>query len=302
MISSLGQPTSEQPATVHLLEALGRLWLAGASIDWSGFYLAESRRRVPLPTYPFERQSFWVEPPLARQRMNTRTSDASLAIERQLDATERAEMHNPSEFSTSATTDASSPAPLAGSRVATILEALAGMTHDMSGIALDRLDENASFLDLGLDSLFLTQATQAIAGRFGVPIKFRHLLDECSTLSKLALYIDARSPAEVIQPPVVAPISSAPSVPATASIVSPASETLVERVIREQLAVMTRQLEMLGSGQPGQVSGNPLTAQPNQSTAQITVAPSINRAETTSKVSTPRIAEPPTKAFEDPYW
>ncbi|PMB53903.1 polyketide synthase, partial [Fischerella thermalis CCMEE 5201] len=39
-----------------LLQTLGRLWLGGVEIDWSGFYAHESRHRLPLPTYPFERQ------------------------------------------------------------------------------------------------------------------------------------------------------------------------------------------------------------------------------------------------------
>jgi len=45
-----------------LLRALGRLWLAGAEIDWAGFHRREKRRRVPLPTYPFEYKRYWVEP------------------------------------------------------------------------------------------------------------------------------------------------------------------------------------------------------------------------------------------------
>jgi acyl transferase domain-containing protein/acyl carrier protein len=43
------------------LAALGRLWLAGVEIDWTGFHEGEERRRVPLPTYPFERQRYWIE-------------------------------------------------------------------------------------------------------------------------------------------------------------------------------------------------------------------------------------------------
>jgi len=46
-----------------MLAALGRLWLAGSRIDWTGFYAHECRKRLPLPTYPFERQRYWVEPP-----------------------------------------------------------------------------------------------------------------------------------------------------------------------------------------------------------------------------------------------
>jgi acyl transferase domain-containing protein len=48
-------------------ETLGRLWQAGATVDWKGFHGAERRHRVPLPTYPFERQRFWVEPGTAAE-------------------------------------------------------------------------------------------------------------------------------------------------------------------------------------------------------------------------------------------
>jgi amino acid adenylation domain-containing protein len=43
-----------------LLGALGRLWLAGCRVDWAGFQAGARRRRVPLPTYPFERRRYWV--------------------------------------------------------------------------------------------------------------------------------------------------------------------------------------------------------------------------------------------------
>ncbi|MFE4108593.1 type I polyketide synthase [Almyronema epifaneia] len=49
----------------YLLQTLGRLWLAGVAIDWSGVYAHERRQRLPLPTYPFERQRYWIEPQLA---------------------------------------------------------------------------------------------------------------------------------------------------------------------------------------------------------------------------------------------
>ncbi len=43
-----------------LLTALGRLWLLDVSVDWAAFAGGERRRRVPLPTYPFERQRYWL--------------------------------------------------------------------------------------------------------------------------------------------------------------------------------------------------------------------------------------------------
>ncbi|HEY2943927.1 MAG TPA: SDR family oxidoreductase, partial [Vicinamibacteria bacterium] len=57
-------PSSRVPSTTRgrLLEVVGRLWLAGVDIDWPAVHAPERRRRLALPTYPFERERFWVEP------------------------------------------------------------------------------------------------------------------------------------------------------------------------------------------------------------------------------------------------
>ncbi|MGO9958820.1 MAG: beta-ketoacyl synthase N-terminal-like domain-containing protein [Solirubrobacteraceae bacterium] len=47
---------------VALLDLAGRLWLAAVDIDWTGLHAGRRRRRVPLPTYPFERRRFWIDP------------------------------------------------------------------------------------------------------------------------------------------------------------------------------------------------------------------------------------------------
>ncbi|HEX6292476.1 MAG TPA: beta-ketoacyl synthase N-terminal-like domain-containing protein [Herpetosiphonaceae bacterium] len=61
LLSSLRHPQEDQPDEVFLLATLGRLWLAGVPVDWAALY-AERRQRLQLPTYPFERQRYWVEP------------------------------------------------------------------------------------------------------------------------------------------------------------------------------------------------------------------------------------------------
>jgi acyl transferase domain-containing protein len=61
-VASLGDTPGEEAEYAALLGAVGQLWLAGARIDWRRFYAQERRLRVALPTYPFERQRFWVEP------------------------------------------------------------------------------------------------------------------------------------------------------------------------------------------------------------------------------------------------
>ncbi|MBV8859295.1 MAG: SDR family NAD(P)-dependent oxidoreductase [Acidobacteria bacterium] len=59
--ASLPHPQANSSAAASVLGALGKLWVAGVRIDWRGFYGAERRRRVQLPTYPFERSRYWVE-------------------------------------------------------------------------------------------------------------------------------------------------------------------------------------------------------------------------------------------------
>ncbi|MEN3615160.1 SDR family NAD(P)-dependent oxidoreductase [Plantactinospora sp. ZYX-F-223] len=44
----------------HLLRTVGQLWLAGVPIAWEQTHRA-GRRRIPLPTYPFERRRFWLD-------------------------------------------------------------------------------------------------------------------------------------------------------------------------------------------------------------------------------------------------
>ncbi|WON74760.1 type I polyketide synthase [Nitrosospira sp. Is2] len=62
VLSSLPHPAKAQLAPSHFYLCLGKLWLSGVPIDWDAFYADERRHRVPLPTYPFERQSYWVKP------------------------------------------------------------------------------------------------------------------------------------------------------------------------------------------------------------------------------------------------
>jgi non-ribosomal peptide synthase protein (TIGR01720 family) len=63
VLSSLRHPNDQQLDDGFLLSTLGQLWLAGVQIDWSSFYADERRHRIALPTYPFERQRYWIDPP-----------------------------------------------------------------------------------------------------------------------------------------------------------------------------------------------------------------------------------------------
>lgn len=60
-LPSLRPVYMEVSDTEFLLRTLGHLWLAGVQPDWTAFRANETRARLPLPTYPFERQRYWVK-------------------------------------------------------------------------------------------------------------------------------------------------------------------------------------------------------------------------------------------------
>jgi len=62
VLPSMPHPKDRQSGAAFLLKALGRLWLSGIDVDWSAFSAHERRHRLPLPTYPFERQRYWIDP------------------------------------------------------------------------------------------------------------------------------------------------------------------------------------------------------------------------------------------------
>ncbi|EOS98380.2 hypothetical protein K530_39291, partial [Streptomyces noursei CCRC 11814] len=46
------------------LETVRRVWLAGGTVDWSGHFADQRRRRISLPTYPFEGRRVWMDEPV----------------------------------------------------------------------------------------------------------------------------------------------------------------------------------------------------------------------------------------------
>ncbi|OYD09085.1 hybrid non-ribosomal peptide synthetase/type I polyketide synthase [Paludifilum halophilum] len=57
----LRSPLYSQSDTRFLLQKVGWLWLYGVKVDWEAFQAERKPCRTSLPTYPFERQRFWVE-------------------------------------------------------------------------------------------------------------------------------------------------------------------------------------------------------------------------------------------------
>jgi acyl transferase domain-containing protein/acyl carrier protein len=71
VVSLLPRQDGDEDAAESMLAGIGQLWAAGVPVDWHGLH-PRSGRRVPLPTYPFEKKRYWVDDegpgPLATQR------------------------------------------------------------------------------------------------------------------------------------------------------------------------------------------------------------------------------------------
>ncbi|OUC11806.1 MAG: beta-ketoacyl synthase [Alkalinema sp. CACIAM 70d] len=63
IFSSLPHPKQTTSEIEAILQTVGQLWVQGVTIDWTSFYAGQTRHRVPLPTYPFERQRYWIDAP-----------------------------------------------------------------------------------------------------------------------------------------------------------------------------------------------------------------------------------------------
>jgi glutamate-1-semialdehyde aminotransferase/acyl carrier protein len=153
-------------------------------------------------------------------------------------------------------------------RVHTLVERLRALAADLSGYEPNDLDTNSSFLDLGFDSLFLTQLAAAFQREYGLKITFRQLFDELPTLRALAEYIDGKLPPDVLPArEAVAPVTAnvnrveSPSgqqddfVPnkfteeyvgsSRAGVVADMADGAMQRVMAQQLELMAKQLSVL---------------------------------------------------------
>ncbi|WP_422733745.1 amino acid adenylation domain-containing protein [Micromonospora sp. WMMD558] len=62
-VASLPSAGRDADAETEVLTAAGELWRQGAPVDWDALHGEVPPRRTVLPTYPFERERCWVDPP-----------------------------------------------------------------------------------------------------------------------------------------------------------------------------------------------------------------------------------------------
>ena len=189
-----------------ILQSLSKLWLAGVKPDWNGFCSHEKRRRVPLPTYAFERKRHWVEPMKTDAGGTPRDLRCVTTLPSPGDPIEPVPLVSPAATGQNDISIMPPSTPSApGTRLERLATQLRASIKELSGI--DVTDDQSSFMELGFDSLFLTQVSQALHAKFGVKITFRQLLAELSTVAALAEYLDQHLTAE---PTVETPAASRP--------------------------------------------------------------------------------------------
>ena len=80
MLSSLGRYGDGAQDLEVILKSYGNLWVLGCKLDAGQLYEGQRRSRVPLPTYPFERQRYWIEPDTsAMTRLEERPVEETLS-------------------------------------------------------------------------------------------------------------------------------------------------------------------------------------------------------------------------------
>jgi amino acid adenylation domain-containing protein len=254
-----------------VLFALGSLWQNGVSIDWDAFYAHEDRRRIPLPTYPFERQRFWVDPAPKATVVEDQTAHSGFIA------------RPPAESSVallgcSAPLKSVATEALLASRKDRIASRVVDLLIPVSGRERSQISTSATFMEQGFDSLSLTQVAFAIRKEFSTKVSFSQLMNQFPNVEMLAVHLDATLPAHILAETdaIKADQSKSPSYAASAATnVRAASDTL-EEVVAEQartIASMVSLLEKAGVRQ----STSPVTASAEAGAALAAAGPEDNR-------------------------
>jgi amino acid adenylation domain-containing protein len=273
---SLPDAARETSDAATVLESLGRLWIGGLSPDWLALH-GGIRRRVPLPTYPFQRSRHWIDAPASE------SAPAPRAQAERTFAPNSATLTAPTP-STAAPQPAnlpSGPTPVTqDEHAASLRNTIIAILEDLSGEQPPTDSPNATFLEMGFDSLFLTQVTQRIQSQLKVKITFRQLLGEYSTIPSLAAFLAEKTPR-----PAAAAVPSAVSVatvpaaatamPSSAAVpLAPGAASGIEGLFRDQLAAMSQLIsqQMAALQGLGVATNTGPTAAPAPAAASMTAA------------------------------
>ncbi|GAB3718552.1 amino acid adenylation domain-containing protein [Spirosoma lituiforme] len=236
-------------ASQSIVTTLGQLFLNGTEPDWKAFYAGQKRTKVRLPTYAFSRKRCWLDPVRVEPAPTTAPDQPVLSA-----GSEMLADVSPTLYPTTDHKHTTMRKEALLSKVNQLLEDASGI--DMVGVA-----PTTSFLEIGFDSLLLTQVALNLKKEFSLPITFRQLTSTYTTPEQLAGYLDQMMPADVPQPvsqPATMPVSVPTPAPAPVSYPERSSQPAVAfaqndtalGLIAQQLQLMAKQVALLQGGVP----------------------------------------------------
>ena len=192
-IPSLPDTADNNAEWETVLFALGCLWLNGVAISWDGFYTHEDRLRIPLPTYPFERQSYWVDP--------AATVGAAQGHAAPSDYCHSASESPLAQFAAPLLSEIGTAEPSSTSRLDHIAARVIDLLFAISGRERSQIDSTATFMEQGFDSLSLTQVAFAIRKQFSVKVTFSQLMNQFPNVAMLSEHLDTTMPPDILAVP-----------------------------------------------------------------------------------------------------
>jgi amino acid adenylation domain-containing protein len=243
---------TERPETEGILPALAQLTALGLEPQWQRLRDGRPLKRILLPTYPFERKHYWVDAPLplSRPAESAQVAISSATASPPGVAIPRSDRSQGTDMAPNSPVFSANDARSAGDRFPVELKA---MVAELSDLDLSAVPATTSFVELGLDSLFLTQLTQSIRVRFGVKLTFRQIMGEFGTFATLAdhLRLHAKTAMPAVTP-IAAPtsVASTPAIATLPSVGGAAAENYAALFAQQMQALtdlMQRQLAVLAA-------------------------------------------------------
>ena len=182
LTSMTGETDGE--SSTHLLGTLGKLWCSGCDVDLSQFATSRGGQRISLPTYAFQRKRYWVAP---KWLSNADQTGADSEPKSTSTATETTQHESPSEEMESHTTTESVVEQSCAAQLNELLQSVVGRE-------IDEDQRDATFLELGFDSLLLVQLAQQLRQTFGIRLSFRQLMEEIRTPAALIEQLEEQAP------------------------------------------------------------------------------------------------------------
>lgn len=232
-MASLGDTPAAEASAWR--KAFGQLWCEGVPLDVRVLDGRARKLRLCLPSYPFERRRYWLDagalPSLAPQIQSSEVSTFTALPEIPMAA---------AQVQPAATTD----------RLPALRARLKAAIDEVTGIEISDAEQAVSFIELGLDSLALTQLALHLSNALSIKLTFRQLMEDLSSLDLLLAHVDKLLPADATSSP--APLGSQ-GMPALAQMPVPVATNapagLLHQVIAQQMLIMQQQLAMLGAAQ-----------------------------------------------------